>query len=204
MRILLALLLVICSLFNVARAGNDDVVISEHHVDVLLQQHNETHEQFMVRLMQRFRLFTAQTGFEASGALCRSKDGRMGVTIVTGNAYFSSPALGGCPLDTPIKGDFIHSHPMPGIHLTSAKDMIDTNSRSGFFGGKKPKTIYVSRKSAQVFSGPDYLLGPGYLVSDDTVLYQEGRGTARIVMILPDPSIQENTHIVSANASALN
>lgn len=202
MKILFGLFLVICSLTSVAHAGMHDVVISEQHVDVVLQQSNETDEQFMVRLMQQFRLFTAQTGFEASGALCKGKNGRMGVTMVTGNSQFSSPAMGGCPLDTPIKGDFIHSHPMPGIH--SAKNVIDTNSRSGFFNGKKSKTVYVSRKSAQAFSSADYLVGPGYLVSDDTVLYQEGRGTARIVMKLPEPTLQVNTYMVSANASASN
>jgi hypothetical protein len=155
-------------------------------VDRLFQASGETGQQFIIRTAQRLRVFTNETGFEASGSFCHDSNGRMGIQIYTWKAHFSSPVLRGCPLETPNIGDFIHSHPEPGRYQVTEQDVVASNWERKWTKAKCcSHTETVTRANAGIFSKFDYEVGPGYLVSEERVFYQHGPGTAVRIATLP-------------------
>ena len=166
--------------------ARDGLVVSGTEVDTLLQAPHESTQDFQVRVFQRLRDFTRQTGFEAAGSFCRNKQGQMGILIFTWHAYFSAPYMGGCPIKTPdLTGEFVHSHPLPGTYLLTQQDVEQINRSRWLFKIKQPKKMYISLSDTQRFSKNDYEVGDGFLVSDGVVFYQNGKGTQEFVMRLP-------------------
>lgn len=167
--------------------ANEAFVIWSKPVATLFQRADETQDQFTQRAMQTMRRFTRDTSFEASGSLCTDNAGRMGIAIVTWHAHFSAPSMSGCPLQTPILGPHVHTHPLPGTYRLTMQDAISINRGHPrrFFKARPGEVGRITARHAARFSPDDYLVGPGYLVSDDKVFYQEGRGTSRHVMTLP-------------------
>lgn len=135
--------------------------------------------------MQRMRTYTRETSHEVSGSLCTDQSGRMGISIFTWHAHLSAPYMAGCPLETPIRGDFVHTHPLHGSYVVTAQDAKSINRDRRFFKISSTHRVYLTATSAARFSPSDYRVGPGYLISDGDVFYQSGKGTARHVMTLP-------------------
>ena len=63
--------------------------------------------------------------------------------------------------------------------------MISENRKRASFKKSTKSVQWVGRHSISQFSSDDYGVGPGWLVADDLVLYQRGRGTTKVVMRLP-------------------
>lgn len=181
------LLLLLSGMSGVAYA-TDDIHTWGKKVDQLFQAEGESDEQFQVRTFQRMRRFTRDSGYEASGHFCRSEEGQMGITIFTWEAHFSAPTMKGCPLALggwPTVLDFVHTHPLPGRYTFSEQDVTSENRKRAFFKKSTKSAQWVGRHSISQFSSDDYDVGPGWLVADDLVLYQRGRGTTKVVMRLP-------------------
>lgn len=159
-------------------------------VHQMLQHEHESSTDFQVRVFQTMRVFTRQTGYESSGYFCQSPEGRGGIIIYTWHAHFSSPNIMSCPLDLggfSEFGEFVHTHPLPGVYHHTPQDVIVQNRDRIFFKKSTSSVARLSLKNAQKFSDQDFKIGPGWVIVDNLVFHQEGRGTERLVMELPDP-----------------
>lgn len=159
------LLLLLSGMSGVAYA-TDDIYIWGKKVDQLFQAEGESDEQFQVRTFQRMRRFTRDSGYEASGYFCRSKEGQMGITIFTWEAHFSAPTMKGCPLALggwPTVLDLVHTHPLPGRYTFSEQDVTSENRKRVFFKKSTKSAQWVGRHSISQFSSDDYDVGPGWL-----------------------------------------
>lgn len=187
---LLALIVALACMVSqsVAQAGGTDQVMWSDTVEELFQTPDESDQAFRIRVFQRMRRFTRDTGYEASGHFCRDEQGRMGIIITTWRAHFSAPSMMGCPLALGLQsalGRFVHTHPLPGRYIHTEQDLDQANLGRKWLKKKGGAARWVGAGAAGRFSAGDYAIGPGWLVADDRVLYQEGRGTAREVLRLP-------------------
>ena len=153
-------------------------------LDTLHQGESETQEQFLIRTAMRVRARTQETGAEVCGSFCAQPGGNQAIMLFTSDSTVSCRVLRGCPLgDYMPAGTDIHSHPANWKMTLSEAEATRMNQGRRMF---KKKGGDAMRFSPRRFSKDDYSFGPGYLVYDDELWHQAGKGTERILWTLPE------------------
>lgn len=148
-----------------------------------LSQAGESKDAFVMRMGMWFRNFTTTSGYEACGYLAQSSTGQYGVVINTSNSQLGCGLVGTVPPGFTRLDETIHSHPVVKRLDINANDRAFLQARQASF--KPVPQRMRTNVDPRVFSKEDYASGPGYLVTDERVLYQRGAGTAQEVGILP-------------------
>lgn len=118
--------------------------------------------------------WTNTSGVEASSNLCRSADGSTwGATILTVYAHTSSPTTTACPAGMTATGVTIHSHPQRHRYKVNPIDRLFV--LDGFRASSEIAT-WPDR-----YSQDDLASGPGYLVGQMGLHFQDGHGNIREV-----------------------
>lgn len=177
MRIFLGLLLALLPAVSMAQHKWD-----LHYLNTIKQGANETPDQFLVRVGMYLRDYTAQSGFEACGSICTSDEGQS-VMIFTGQSQVVCPISFGCEGEQyTLSPKTIHSHPPSWRVVLNELDAKLVNEKRRLF---KKKAGNAMTFSPSKFSPEDYDLGPGYMVNGNNLWFQEGKGTARLLFVLP-------------------
>lgn len=150
------------------------------HVAELVSEHGEPLEYFLLRIAPVLDRYTRETGFEACGLVSQTPDGnRFGVRLGTSKGAMTCEILrSNVPAGMTGLRLSIHSHPHKTTILPTAADVA-------FYAGTQAEngTMVLrgrpQRVGGALFSTGDYASGPGYLVSNGRVLYQEGKGSER-------------------------
>lgn len=185
MRLIVASLLILLgATLQGASAGEKPIrVMAPISLGQMHQELGESEHAFLVRVSKHMRDYTARTGFEVCGDLCRGPKGQA-ITLFTEQSHVMCPSMKGCPLTAPsLENIFIHTHPQINYIQLNAVDAAHYNVDRKIFKVKAGKSIPVSPRR---FSGDDYEVGPGYMIYRNEVYYQEGRGTQRLAFTL-DP-----------------
>ena len=144
-------------------------------------------DDFMLQVAPDLAQITADTGFEACAAIGQNEEGRYGVTITSSQSQMACilrPEI--IPVGFAPTKLSIHSHP----DSTSPKrEMTTMDKQLTQAMGRRPlvRSEEASRRNfgkarrTTNFSKDDIENGPGYLVTGDKVLFQEGFGTTRRV-----------------------
>lgn len=133
----------------------------------------ETKTQFLGRVAVFMEGYTASTGNEACG-LIAEKDGLYSVIVQTSDIQIycdSNRIYSGWNYI----GENIHSHPQP-----RADGKIKLTEESQKWLGVLGMPYWAVNKKQ--FSEGDYKAGPGYLVTNHQLLYQNGIGTRKVVI----------------------
>ncbi len=169
--------LILCALAAMAPAF---AAPSLTHVAELVSEQGEHLEDFVLRIAPMLDRYTRETGFEACGMVAQSPDGeRFGVRLGTSQgAMTCEMRRSNVPAGMTALRLSIHSHPHKPTILPTAADVA-------FYAGTQAANGRMvlrgrpQRVGGAFFSSGDYASGPGYLVSDGRVLYQEGKGSER-------------------------
>lgn len=115
--------------------------------------------------------YTREHGTEVCGVIARDADGRLGIVLgTTGSPYSCGFSHANVPDGFVSTGETFHTHP---------------KSR----GGKAKLTMVQRRQfgshrvSEKDFSPADYADGPGYVLTNDYLLFQNGPGSRRVVTV---------------------
>lgn len=150
------------------------------HIAELVSEQGEPLEAFVLRIAPVLDRYTRETGFEACGMVAQSPDSeRFGVRLgSTKGAMTCEMRRSNVPPGMAALRLSIHSHPHKPTILPTAADVA-------FYAGNQAANGRMvlrgrpQRVGGAFFSTGDYASGPGYLVSDGRVLYQEGKGSER-------------------------
>lgn len=177
MRIIFSLLLFLLPAVSAAQHKWD-----LHYLTTIKQSTHETPDQFLVRVGMYLRDYTAQSGFEACGSICTSDTGQS-IMLFTGKSQVMCPISFGCEGEQyTLSPKTIHSHPANWRVVLNDLDAQLLNERRRVFKKKPGRAMSFSPNR---FSPDDYDLGPGYMVNGDRLWFQEGKGTERILFLLP-------------------
>lgn len=117
--------------------------------------------------------YTHRTGWEACGLIASNNHGRYGVVLGSNHSQIGCLAgEAGLPNNMIWTGKTLHSHPEDNILKMEpndrkyAKATHTADPYANFFDG-----------SPNGFSHADFSGGPGYLVTKNSLLYQNGRPT---------------------------
>lgn len=138
----------------------------------------ESDADFLLRAGRWMRNFTTGSGYEACSQVCRAPSGGLGLLVSTSNSQIGCGLTGECPDGYTATPDSIHSHPVVSRLKMNDVDRAFMRARRPGQNVKRQEAFTGARMT---FSGPDYASGPGYLVTDDVLLYQNGPGTSRKV-----------------------
>ncbi|MGX5730923.1 hypothetical protein ACWKWK_10370 [Pseudoxanthomonas beigongshangi] len=169
--------LILCALAAMAPAF---AAPSLTHVAELVSEQGEPLEDFVLRIAPVLDRYTHETGFEACGMVAQSADGeRFGVRLgSTKGAMTCEMRRSNVPEGMTALRLSIHSHPHKPVVMPTAADV-------SFYAGTQASNGRMilrgrpERVGGAYFSAADYASGPGYLVSEGRVLYQQGKGTER-------------------------
>ena len=158
-------------------------------ITTLTSEANESDRDFIVRTGTWLRNFTVSGGYEGCSNICRAPDGRLGAILSTNNSHFACSLTSRCPEGFSLTGESIHSHPASYANIKFNEADI------AFASDVSPSRRVLMNQSMRIdsgrFSDPDIESGPGYLVTDTSILHQSGPRTSRVFAELPplDPSI---------------
>lgn len=143
-------------------------------IAVLHQTKDETKEQFVVRVGRELLNFSTITNYEGCGGLAIKAADLHSVSLFTNLSHK------GCViLSTNVMSDYkataahIHSHPVKGSVVFNRIDEL-------FVRGKIEAGRVVDIK-VEDFSENDYSIGPGWVVADGKLMWQNGKGTEKII-----------------------
>ena len=151
--------------------------------ETVLAQEGESEQEFVMRVAPTLAYLTKATGWEVCGVLAQGEAG-MGVVLT------SSQATTACVLRADLVPPgmeattrSIHSHPGPNSKDVGFTDMDHhlahaSGHRLTIARGQDQHKRNRNRTQRGGFSTQDFQMGPGYLVLEREVLYQEGFGTA--------------------------
>lgn len=190
MRLLSALLLGLAltagsaSAQNHVQFGQRGETLPLTKLTTLHSQEGETLDAFALRAGVWFRNFTTSSGYEACGPILAAQEGEGRWAI----PVFSNLSQVGCVMPEAAvegfagTGETIHSHPVEKVVKTNGRDRVFMTGQSGRFHGARRQRQNVDSRT---FSVTDFDSGAGYLVTDNKVLYQNGRSNVRQVGELP-------------------
>lgn len=165
---------------TVASASSPDVYTE---FDTVLSLEGESQDQFVLRIAPLLRERTMETGWELCGALAYGED-RHGVILTSSQSSVACVVHKGLvPGGMVATGLSIHSHPGPNSkqNVFNAMD----KALAGYTGHTLNTTKTGNKRYLDGFSEQDMRLGPGYLVLEQQVLFQQGPGTVRRVGKIP-------------------
>lgn len=150
------------------------------HVAELVSEQGEPLEDFVLRIAPVLDRYTHETGFEACGMVAQSADGeRFGVRLgSTKGAMTCEMRRSNVPEGMTALRLSIHSHPHKPVVMPTAAD-VSFYAGTQASNGRMIQRGRPERVGGAFFSVGDYASGPGYLVSEGRVLYQQGKGTER-------------------------
>lgn len=132
----------------------------------------EEQEAFLLRVARELHTFTEETGFEACGRLTMNAESRYAVTLTTNNSHVGCLVTMEAPEGYNYTPLHIHSHP----HTRTVR--LNKNDRVFLHNKMKANDRY---NIGNGYSETDIETGAGYLVTHNALMYQYGRGTARVV-----------------------
>lgn len=136
----------------------------------------ESETAFFIRTGYELLVFTHNTNFEACGRFAISKtegDPTLAIRLWTNRSHKGCLVTKAAPPGFVAVGEYIHTHPVRSPVIFNANDVTLTGNR--FTIGAK-----VALNTTD-FSEEDYAGGPGYLVADRKLLYQNGKHRKRLV-----------------------
>ncbi|WP_288431778.1 hypothetical protein [uncultured Stenotrophomonas sp.] len=150
------------------------------HLAEIVSEPEEALETFMLRLAPVLDRHTRESGHEVCGMVAQSADAeRFGVRLgTTKGAMTCSMSRSNVPDGMHALNVSIHSHPHTRSVLPTAAD-VSFYAESPLSSGRMVKRGRSERVGGAYFSSGDYAAGPGYLVAEGQLLYQEGKGTER-------------------------
>lgn len=147
--------------------------------ETFVSQEGESEQEFVLRVAPTLRDLTKATGWEVCGVLAQGEAG-MGVVLTSSQATIACvlrPEL--VPEGMEATARSIHSHPGPNTKDVGFTDMDHHLAQAS--GHRLTIARGQDRGRANQrgggFSTQDFEMGPGYLVLEREVLYQEGFGT---------------------------
>lgn len=152
-------------------------------LDTLMGNPQEADESFLLGASARLHSYTHSTGFEACGQVCHAPDGTPGLLLTTNQSHIGCVVVNRCPTGMLPSGLGIHSHPQGPHYAVNAADEIFLKARHPDTSFQPRQRRPVSRKKG--FSPYDYAAGPGYLVDDGLLIFQNGPRTDRVIGIVP-------------------
>ncbi|MFC4528159.1 hypothetical protein ISN76_14145 [Dyella halodurans] len=160
-------------------------------VGTYVSDSNEQHDAFVLRVAEALKTWTDQTGTEACGPIARTGDGRYYVQLTTLKAQIVCLRSTVMPEGMTYTGEDIHSHARrhPGSVTVTFQDQIAMREvgEERMLDNMRRLGIHVVQVDGVDFSEDDYAGGPGYLVVNETLRYQHGRGTSVKVADLNGP-----------------
>lgn len=155
-----------------ARA-NDVPTVKMEFIQQVVQNQGESKSQFIDRVAVVLDKWIHDSKFEACGQLAANEAGNMSVVIVTVHAHgFCATPEGAVVEGYKWVGESIHVHPNYRWYTATDIDQAVVGAVPGSRVVVDPRT----------FSDGDYKDGAGYLVTGGRVLYQNGRGTAKVFL----------------------
>ncbi|WP_323162628.1 hypothetical protein [Stenotrophomonas maltophilia] len=150
------------------------------HLAEIVSEPGEALEAFMLRLAPVLDRHTRESGHEVCGMVAQSADAeRFGVRLgTTKGAMTCSMSRSNVPDGMHALNVSIHSHPHTRSVLPTAAD-VSFYAENPLSSGRMVKRGRSERVGGAYFSSGDYAAGPGYLVAEGQLLYQEGKGTER-------------------------
>ena len=143
---------------------------------------------FAIELAERLNAYTGREGVEACARICRALDrAGWGASLITIHSHAACPRTRVCPSGTEPTDIDIHSHLHVERYRPSALDRLFL-SRS--YGARDLVGTIPGRFSPHDFQG-----GAGYMVNEQTLLFQDGEHNVRLVSRMPRaPSAHERTN----------
>ncbi len=133
---------------------------------------------FIVRIAPALDQHTRASGHEVCGMVAADSE-RYGVRLgTTKGAMTCSMSRSNVPAGMRALTVSIHSHPHTRSVLPTSAD-VAFYAENPLSSGRMVKRGRSERVGGAYFSNGDYAAGPGYLVAEGQVLYQEGKGTER-------------------------
>ncbi|HHA2834344.1 TPA: hypothetical protein ACOFCM_003200 [Stenotrophomonas maltophilia] len=134
----------------------------------------------MLRIAPVLDQHTRESGHEVCGMVAQSADAeRFGIRLgTTKGAMTCSMSRSNVPDGMHALNVSIHSHPHTRSVLPTAAD-VSFYAENPLSSGRMVKRGRSERVGGAYFSSGDYAAGPGYLVAEGQLLYQEGKGTER-------------------------
>ncbi|MBV6883194.1 hypothetical protein [Xanthomonas euvesicatoria] len=150
------------------------------HLAEIVSEPGEGLEAFMLRLAPVLDRHTRESGHEVCGMVAQSADSeQFGVRLgTTKGAMTCSMSRSNVPAGMRALNVSIHSHPHNRSVLPTAAD-VSFYAENPLSSGRMVKRGRSERVGGAYFSSGDYAAGPGYLVAEGQLLYQEGKGTER-------------------------
>lgn len=152
-------------------------------VATVVAEPGETDQEFLLRRGKLFRGYTASTGFEVCAQVCRSADGRLGMSVYTSGSHIGCATIDQCPVGMSSIGESMHSHPQYLTFVVNDADRAFLRARQP--GAHIQRSQRESADRHPGFSEIDFAGGPGYLVTGDTLLHQSGENHVTIVGTIP-------------------
>lgn len=147
-------------------------------VGEFISQTGEALGDFIVRIAPALDQHTRESGHEVCGMVAADSE-RYGVRLgTTKGAMTCSLSRSNVPEGMRAMNVSIHSHPHTRSVLPTAAD-VSFYAENPLSSGRMVKRGRSERVGGAYFSAGDYQSGPGYLVAEGQVLYQEGKGTER-------------------------
>ncbi|EKT4083266.1 hypothetical protein [Stenotrophomonas maltophilia] len=150
------------------------------HIAEIVSEPGEALSDFMQRIAPVLDRHTRESGHEVCGMVAQSADAeRFGVRLgTTKGAMTCSMSRSNVPDGMHALNVSIHSHPHTRSVLPTAAD-VSFYAENPLSSGRMVKRGRSERVGGAYFSSGDYAAGPGYLVAEGQLLYQEGKGTER-------------------------
>lgn len=151
-----------------------------YDVKEIIGQVDESLESFVLRVAPELDSFTRQSGHEACGMIAQTPSGnQFGVRLITiKGAMTCSMLRSNVPDGMRAQNVSIHSHPHKRSVFPTAAD-VNYYAENPMVSGRMIKRGSPEKVGGAYFSQGDYQAGPGYLVAEGRLLYQEGVGTDR-------------------------
>lgn len=177
--VFLVILFTLCLASRASEVALDALgrAVSIAQVSTVIGSPDEDDASFLLRQAHVLSEFTRTTGFEACSQICHSPGGAPGLLVTTNRSHIGCVIVDRCPSGMLPSGLSVHSHPHVRSYEVNDVDLV-------FLKNRAPAKIvrrYERRSlSPEIgFSPSDYLAGPGYLIDDGFLFYQNGPGTMR-------------------------
>ncbi|WPH68493.1 hypothetical protein [Stenotrophomonas phage BUCTxx99] len=169
-----AITLAIAGILGTAHAQT----VTPEQVAVRESEQGESYEAFVLRTARFMNGWTKDSNAELCGVLTQ-KDGRFYVVLGTIRSQLSCKSAWIVDGTQPT-GDTLHSHP-----ATDVRGRIKITDQTRAAEGRGVPQTADMEVNTRVFSKGDYVDGPGFLVADNRVQHQSGKGTVRTIGQLP-------------------
>lgn len=185
-RFIVAALLACSSLSAVAEPRRYDV-------KEIVSQVDENLESFVLRVAPELDSFTRESGHEACGMIAQTPNGnQFGIRLITiKGAMTCSMLRSNVPDGMRAMNVSIHSHPYKRSVFPTAAD-VNYYAEHPMNSGRMIKRGKPEKVGGAYFSQGDYQAGPGYLVAEGRLLYQEGVGTERDIGVYNATMVASN------------